>query len=462
MTNPIRISTFSRFTARLIVLVFFAALLPTAWAQATAPSLGTAKSFAVLGSTTVTNTGPSTIHGDLGVSPGSAVTGFPPGLVLAPGTIHAADTVASNARAALTAAYINLAGQASTSVQGSAELGGLTLVQGVYTFNSAHPAAQVTGTLTLDAQGNANAVFIFQIASTLTTASNSNVLLINGAQPCNVFWQVGSSATLGTNTAFVGNILALTSIALQTGTSVNGRALARNGAVTLDTNNVFFSSCTTGTTSGGDTGDIPGAGPGSGGTPGTPPVNAPPVVCTDLTPPTITMTGVGIVSGNTAAFFAVQDAESGIGSILPTIQNNVTTFIPAFTPGASSVVGIYARKISNSNRSTIGLQATDLCGNVTVFDPELLTLTATRGESEPVTITGIPAEEHFVVVLNGSPGLNELSIIVNGREFESGHLRDGQSGTVDIGRAMKPGSRNTITFEFRGKAGASAGVVVRP
>ena len=205
----------------------------------TAPSLGTAQSFAVLGGSTVTNTGPSVITGDLGVSPGSAVTGFPPGTVVS-GTIHAADGVASGAQGSVTAAYTNLAGQPCTQDLTGQDLGGKTLTSGVYCFSS---SAQLTGTLTLNAQGNANAVFIFQIGSTLTTASGSSVVLINGGSVCNVFWQVGSSATVGTTTSFIGNILALTSITLTTGASVTGRALARNGAVTLDSNIVDASAC---------------------------------------------------------------------------------------------------------------------------------------------------------------------------------------------------------------------------
>ena len=206
---------------------------------ASAPPLGTEQSFAVLGGQTVTNTGPSVITGDLGVSPGSAVTGFPPGLV-AGGTIHAADAVALQAQNDTTTAYNNLAGQACTSDLTDQDLGGKTLVPGVYCFSS---SAQLTGALTLNAGGDSNAVWVFKTVSTLTTASNSSVLLTNGGQPCNVFWQVGSSAVLGTTTSFVGSILALTSIALDTGASVSGRALARNGAVTLDSNTVSAAVC---------------------------------------------------------------------------------------------------------------------------------------------------------------------------------------------------------------------------
>ncbi len=203
--------------------------------------LGTAQSFAVLGGSTVTNTGPTVITGaNLGVSPGSAITGFPPGIVTAPGTIHATDAVAAQAQSDVTTAYNVLAGQ-SCRTNLATELGGLTLTPGVY----CQATAGLTGTLTLDAQGNPNAVFVFKAASTLITASNASIRMINGGSPCNVYWQVGSSATLGTNTAFVGNILALTSVTVTTGATVAGRALARNGAVTLDSNRFTPSACTT-------------------------------------------------------------------------------------------------------------------------------------------------------------------------------------------------------------------------
>ncbi len=206
---------------------------------AAAPPLGTVQSFAVLGGSTVTNTGSSVITGDLGVSPGLAITGFPPGIVN--GTTHAGDAVALQAQSDLVIAYNSLAGQACNTDLTGQDLGGKTLTQGVYCFTT---SAQLTGTLSLDAQGDSAAVFVFKIGSTLTTASSSIVQMLNGGSACNVFWQVGSSATIGSGSTFSGNILALTSITLNTATNVTGRILARNGAVTLDTNLVDVSSCT--------------------------------------------------------------------------------------------------------------------------------------------------------------------------------------------------------------------------
>jgi hypothetical protein len=250
----------------LVALLLTAAFASTA--HAASVPLGTADSFAVLAGSAVTNTGPSVISGDLGVSPGAAVTGFPPGTVTA-GTTHAADAVALQAEGDLVTAYNDAAGRSSTATI-SADLAGSTLTPGVYTSAS---SLGLSGDLTLDARGDPNAVFVFQAGSTLTAGSASRVLLVGGAQPCNVFWQVGSSATIGTSSAFAGNILALTSISLTTGATLNGRALARNGAVTLDTNTVTKATCAAqGTTPpsgtpapGGPTGT-----PGAGTTPGSP------------------------------------------------------------------------------------------------------------------------------------------------------------------------------------------------
>ncbi len=232
-------NTISLFLRLASLSLIAAAPFHTAMGQ-TAPSLGTASSFGILGASTVTNTGPTIITGDLGVSPGSAITGFPPGLVVG-GATHAADAVALQAQTDTTTAYNALAGQPCNTTFGvPTDIGGMTLVPGVYCFAS---SAQITGALTLNAGGDPNAVWIFKVGSTLVTASSATVLLINGAQNCNVFWQVGSSATLGTSTSFIGNILALTSISLTTNATISGRALARNGAVTMDTNLITPSSC---------------------------------------------------------------------------------------------------------------------------------------------------------------------------------------------------------------------------
>ena len=216
-------------------LIGFALLYGPSLALAqTAPPLGAAEGFAVLGSATVTNTGPTTVTGDLGVSPGTAITGFPPGTV-AGGSTHAADALAAQAQIDAGAAYANLAAQACTTTYAPVtDLGGMTLLPGVHCFPS---SAAVTGTLTLNAQGNPNAVFVFKTGSTFITASAASVSLINGGQNCNVFWQVGSSATLGTTSTVPGTIIALASITMNTGSS-SGRSIARTGAVTLDSNNV--------------------------------------------------------------------------------------------------------------------------------------------------------------------------------------------------------------------------------
>ncbi len=200
--------------------------------------LDTADEFGVLGSSTVTNTGPSAVAGDLGVSPGSAIVGFdvPGGPGTVSGTIHAADAVAAQAEIDAGVAYTGLSNMSFTQDLTGQNLGNRTLLSGVYHFDS---IADLTGPLTLDGQGNNNAFWVFQIGSTLTTASASSVLLINPGSNNGVFWQVGSSATLGTGTSFIGNILANQSITLTTDANILcGRALALNGAVTMDTNDI--------------------------------------------------------------------------------------------------------------------------------------------------------------------------------------------------------------------------------
>ena len=203
-----------------------------------AVDLGTADSFGVLAGTTVTNTGDSVINGDLGVSPGTAITGFPPGIVN--GAQHSGtDAVAVQAQSDTTTAYLDAAGRTPATAVAT-ELGGELFGPGVYQNDT---ELQITGELTLDAGGDPNAVFVFQAGSTLVTATDSSVSLINGAQACNVFWQVGSDATLGTSTDFIGTVLALSSITANTGATVEGRLLARNGAVTLDNNVITVVPC---------------------------------------------------------------------------------------------------------------------------------------------------------------------------------------------------------------------------
>jgi len=209
-----------------------AAIVPTV-------GLGTAATYSILaGTPSITNTGATTIDRDVGIHPAASITGFPPGVIA--GAIHAGDAVALQAKSDLVIAYDNAAGRTGSVVPGGT-LGGQTLVGGVY--NAGGVTLDLTGTLTLDGANNPNSVWIFQATSDLITASTSSVVFINGGSPCNVFWQVTSSATLGSGSSFVGTILAMTSITLDSAVNVQGRALARNGTVTLINDHFVTSAC---------------------------------------------------------------------------------------------------------------------------------------------------------------------------------------------------------------------------
>jgi len=207
-------------------------------------NLGTTASFAILAGQTITNTGSSVINGstggDVGLYPGSSFVDQ--ATMTISGAVHINDTLAITAKTDLVAAYDDAAGRTNVT-RIESELGGKTLIPGVY--DSADGEFQITGTLTLDAQGDPNGVFIFKTATTLITASASDINIIGGARFCRIFWKVGSSATLGSNSNFVGHIFALQSISVNTGATIQGQLLARNGSVTLDSNTITNGLCAT-------------------------------------------------------------------------------------------------------------------------------------------------------------------------------------------------------------------------
>jgi hypothetical protein len=229
------------------LILFLPITAAAAFANPAQPPLATAAAFTVLAGSAVTNTGPTVISadkgigGNLGVSPGTSITGFPPGIVDPPGAIHSADAVAQQAETDRGTAAVNLAGRTPDVVFPPVhDLVGQTLTAGVYNDPT---SLALSGALTLDAQGDPDAVFIFQAGSTLITSTSSSVVLSNGAQACNVFWQIGSSATLGTDSSFNGTIIAAQSVTVGTAVDLQGRALAGTGAVTLDSDRINTPAC---------------------------------------------------------------------------------------------------------------------------------------------------------------------------------------------------------------------------
>ncbi|TXK12210.1 ice-binding family protein [Microbacterium hatanonis] len=304
---------------------------------ATSVGLGTAEPYVVLGGQSVTNTGNSTLDGDLGVYPGTSITGFPPGQVIGGGVIHQTDENAEQAQIDLVTAYNAAASQAPDATI-TADLGGQTLVDGVY-FSAS--TVGLTGTLRLDGQGDSGSVWVFQVGSALTTATGSVVELINGAQACNVFWQVGSSATLGTDSTFVGTILALTSITLENGTTVDGRALARNGTVSLDDNTFVDPGC--------DAGPSPSPSATPTDTPTATPTVTPtatptatPTVTPTITPtatPTITPTVTPTVTPTATPTITPTATPTITPTVTPTVTPTITpTATPTITPTATPTI----------------------------------------------------------------------------------------------------------------------------
>ena len=349
-----------------------------AQAATTPVPLGTAAPFSVLGGTTVTNTmdpGNTNLWGDLGVSPGTAITGFPPGIVA--GTIHANDAVAIGAQSDLTIAYNNARLRPSTGTILDGLLGGKTFFDGVYTATS---SADLTGTVILDAQNNPDATFIFQIGSSLTTAPYSHVLLKNGADACNVYWQVTSSATLGTISTFAGSILALTSITVEDGAVVEGRALARNGAVTLD-DNTFLNPCSgrsTSTVTGTTTATATVTGTTTETTTETAPavtstvtdtttVTAPAVTSTVTDTSTVTAPAVTQTVTETVGTATV--TETLPGSATSTVTDTATVTAPAVTSTVTDTSTVTAPAVTQTVTQTLpGSTVTATVGTATVTE----------------------------------------------------------------------------------------------
>ncbi|MGH9152509.1 MAG: ice-binding family protein [Acidimicrobiales bacterium] len=332
-----------------------AVVLPAgrAAAQQAPVGLGTADNFAVLAGQGVTNTGPTTVDGDLGSWPNPSITGA--GLTVN-GSIHAADAVAQQAQSDTTVAYDDASSRTPVTTV-AAELGGQTLTAGVY--DSSSGTFEITGPLTLDAQGDPNAVFVFQAASSLTTASASTVNLVNGATACNVFWQVGSSATLGTSSTFRGTILALASITVTTGVTIEGRALARNGAVTLDTDTITRAACappeTTSTTISSS------ANPSDAGQP-------------------VTFTGTVSAPGGGTPTGQVTFLDDGIPLGTVTLTNGQATLTAALSPGSHTITAVYLGTTGFDNSASPGLTQ--------VVTQQQVTTTTTTAASGTTTTTG--------------------------------------------------------------------------
>lgn len=366
----------------LVVMCLAAVVLPSggAAAQQAPVGLGTADNFAVLAGQGVTNTGPTTVDGDLGTWPNPSITSA--GLTVN-GSIHAADAVAQQAQADTTVAYDDAASRSPVSTV-APQLGGQTLTAGVY--DSSSGTFEITGSLTLDAQGDPNAVFVFQAASTLTTASASTVNLVNGATACNVFWQVGSSATLGTSSTFRGTILALASITVTTGVTIEGRALARNGAVTLDTDTITRAACappaTTSTTISSS------ANPSDAGQP-------------------VTFTSTVSAPGGGAPTGQVTFLDDGIALGTVTLTDGQATLTAALSPGSRTITAVYLGTTGFDNSASPGLtQVVTQQQATTTTTTAATTTTTTTTTGSATTSTTAPGAS----TRRGDPGGSTTSL----------------------------------------------------
>jgi hypothetical protein len=385
--------------------------------------LGTAAPFSVLGASTVTNTGPTTLSGNYGVSPGTAITGFPPGIG---GTRHAKDAVAAQAKSDLGTAYTDAAGRATTASK-AGDLVGQTLVAGVYT--SSGPLA-LSGQLTFDGQGDPSSVFIVQIASTLITASSSHVLAINGAQACHIYWQVGSSATLGTASTFQGTIMAHTSVTVTTSAHVKGRALAQTGAVTLD-NDVFTNPDCSNTSQ---------------------PTDATPTATTVSTTATTTTAGstvtlTSLVSGGGAGVPTGTVTFSQNGVVLGTAPVSATGHARLTFPVGSTVS---TRSITaHFNGSPNQAPSTSTAASLIVrAAPVIAPAATTPATTAPVTQTPTAPRTSAAVIV---PAAVSTTPIASGSESTSSPAVAGNTTTA---------LANTGTSHLGGIAGAGAGLIV--
>ncbi|XHR27255.1 MAG: ice-binding family protein [Chthoniobacteraceae bacterium] len=417
-------------------------------------NLGAAESFGVLGGSTVTNTGTSTVSGDVGVSPGSAITGFPPGTVVN-GTTHANDAVAIQAHADAITAYNTIVAMTATTILTGQDLGGLTLTPGVYYFAT---SAQLTGTLILDALGDSGASFYFQIGTTLTTAANSSVVLVNGANGANVYWAVGTSATLGTDTSFAGTIIADQSITLTTGASItDGRALAINGAVTLDTNDISIPTDTgsfwkgavnnlwsaanwSTTTAGSDNVNLAGAANVVFSVTGVTPANQNTVLDYDATIASLTVndTAAVTISGTNTLTISGTTAPTGItinaGAGLTTIATNVVLAGASQTVTVDNAAGLL---ISGTIGGSIGLTKSGtgqltITANETYTGPTLITSgTLQLGDG---STAGSSIASSSSVTIDGTTGVPTLAInLANGETFTNDVVDNGLVTTIASG-----------------------------